>query len=78
MNRPVQDWILLIAQFILAASLLPTIFGADKPELPTAVFTAIVAWVITGTFVWWRAWLTALGAGTLATCWAVVALQVLS
>lgn len=70
-----QDTVIAVGQWILAASLLPTVFGKEKPALTTSVISVIVMATFGFTF-WTLAFWNAV-ASSVAGCsiWFLLAVQ---
>ncbi len=72
-----QDWVVAVGSGVITLSLLPTVFGPDKPALSTCLITGSILLIFAATFATLQMWLTA-GINCLtATLWLVLAGQVL-
>lgn len=67
--------VFLIGGFVLAAALLPTVFGREKPERSTCALTGTILTAYTLAFVQMGQWLSALGVGLTALLWMVLLVQ---
>jgi hypothetical protein len=70
-----QDWVIAFCQWGFALALLPTVFGSEKPEVTTALATAVLAGVVAATFftvplVW-----SALATASTSLIWFIITAQ---
>lgn len=70
-----QDWVFSVGGFLIFASLIPTIRGADKPALTTSAFTCFLIWVFTFTMASLGLFLAAIANSSCAIAWGVLAYQ---
>ena len=70
-----QDWVIAICQWGFALALLPTVFGKEKPEVSTALVTAVLAGVVAATFATIPLIWAAVATGSTSVIWFIITAQ---
>jgi hypothetical protein len=70
-----QDLILTSGQFLLFASLIPSVLSKDKPALPTSVLAAVVLGAFGVVYITLHLWFTAVMVAVTCLTWALLAYQ---
>jgi hypothetical protein len=70
-----QDWVFSVGGFLIFASLVPTIRGADKPALTTSAFTCVLIFIFTFTMATLGLYLAAVANSSCAIAWGILAYQ---
>ncbi len=70
-----QDWVIAICQWGFALALLPTVFGTEKPEVSTALVTAVLAGVVAATFATIPLIWAAVATGSTSVIWFIITAQ---
>lgn len=71
-----QDWALSSVQFMLALSLLPTLFHrTQKPTLSSAIMTATCLYAMAAVYFTLAFWFSMTMAATLAAQWTILGIQ---
>ena len=75
MTKIWQEYVFLIGGFVLAAALLPTVFGDFKPDSLTSLITGTVLSLYTVTFWTLKQKVSAFGIGSSAILWIILLIQ---
>ena len=70
-----QDWVIAVCQWGFALALFPTVFGEEKPEVLTAVVTAVLACAVAITFATIPLFWAAIATGSTSILWSVITVQ---
>ena len=70
-----QDWVFSLGGFLVLASLVPTLRGAQKPALATGVTTMVLVAIFAATMMTLGLWLSAFANALISLTWGVLALQ---
>jgi 4-hydroxybenzoate polyprenyltransferase len=70
-----QDWVIAACQWGFAVALLPTLFGDRKPEVITALMTAILAAVVALTLFTIPLFWAAIATGSTSVIWFIITAQ---
>lgn len=70
-----QDWLIAFCQWGFAVALLPTVFGRGKPEVATALVTAVLAAVVALTFLTIPLLWAGLATSSTSVLWFVITAQ---
>jgi hypothetical protein len=70
-----QDWVIAICQWGFALALLPTVFGDEKPEVLTALVTAVLAAAVAVTFATIPLMWAGMATGSTSVIWFIITAQ---
>lgn len=70
-----QDWVIAACQWGFALALLPTLFGDRKPEVSTALVTAVLAAVVAVTLFTLPLVWAAIATGSTSVIWFLITAQ---
>lgn len=73
--HPVQDIILAVSSLLFSVALIPSMIGPHKPAITTSLLTAMVLFVIAGTYISLSLWFSAVTISINGICWLVLVLQ---
>ena len=69
------DIVIAICQLAFLPSVLPTIFGKDKPAISTSIMNAVIVAIITTTMATLHLWFSVITGTLTALIWVVLAIQ---
>lgn len=70
-----QDTVIALCQLAFLPSMLPSIFGNDKPAFSTSIMNAVIVSVIVVTFVTLRLWFAVATGVMTVILWTILAIQ---
>jgi D-alanyl-lipoteichoic acid acyltransferase DltB (MBOAT superfamily) len=70
-----QDTIIALCQLAFLPSMLPTVFGKDKPAFSTSVMNAVIVAIIATTMATLHLWFSVITSSAIVLVWVILAVQ---